>query len=189
MSEAFWKSAYGSDPRTLGAMIDLDGRQYQVIGILPEGFRFPSLVLGGLVGTEHLGPHALWVPVGHRGSDLGLDDAKNYELVGRLSEGAAASQVEVEAARTLGTAQVVSRVADETGDYARSLILLLGMSGVLLLAAGCDAASLFMAEKIRYGHEFGLRLALGAGSGRLYWQLASEGLLLGALESMVGVRS
>ena len=169
-------------------MIDLDGRRYQVIGILPEGFRFPSLVLGGLVGTEHLGPHALWVPVGHRGSDLGLDDA-NYELVGRLSEGAAASQVEVEAARTLGTAQVVSRVADETGDYARSLILLLGMSGVLLLAAGCNAASLFMAEKIRYGHEFGLRLALGAGSGRLYWQLASEGLLIGALGSMLGVRS
>ena len=116
------------------------------------------------MGTEHLGPQARWGPGGYRGSDLGFDDA-NYELVGRLSEGAAASQVEVEAARTLGTAQVVSRVADETGNYARSLILLLGMSGVLLLAAGCNAASLFMAEKIRYGHEFGLRLALGAGAG------------------------
>lgn len=115
-------------------MIDLDGRQYQVIGILPEGFRFPSLVLGGLVGTEHLGPHALWVPVGHRGSDLGLDDA-NYELVGRLSEAAAASQVEVEAARTLGTAQVVSESRGRDGrlcPFAHSVV-----GDVGCLASGC----------------------------------------------------
>jgi len=67
LSHASWTQDYGSDTRAVGATIRLSDHPYRIIGVLPETFRFPSLLLGGLVGTEQLGDHAVWVPIGHRG--------------------------------------------------------------------------------------------------------------------------
>jgi putative ABC transport system permease protein len=193
LSDGLWKAQFGGDPSVIGRSLLLDGEPYEAIGVLPPGF-------------EYFQADDVYVPIGlflkpdglmHRSVSMGL-----YAL-GRLKPGVTLSQANSELA---GIAAQLEReypadnkdkgaLAEPLQDVMsegvrRSLWVLLGAVGFILLIACVNVANLLLARGADRQKEMALRLALGAGRGRIVRQLLSESLLIallgGAFGSMLG---
>jgi putative ABC transport system permease protein len=194
VSQRFWQEhlrANGSEQAAsqLAAVhLHIDGRDYEVAGILPPGFDFPA-------ETD------LWLPIE-------LDPvspsrtAHNVLAVGRLRAGISA---EVASTDLNAVAQRIVRDAPEQNDYLMRgagagplqaaltgrvqspLYLLLGAVGFLLLVACANVAHFLLARASKRGRELAIRRALGAGQGRLVRQFITEAFLLSATSAAVGV--
>lgn len=179
VSYGFWKERLGS-PRDLSqAHVKIDGRVYSVVGVLPEGFRFPS-------------DAELWLPADLDGENPSRT-SHNYSAVGRLRDGVSVQQ----ASRDISA--IARRIYDTSGersDYllrdgvvvplqesitgsARSpLLVLLGAVGFLLLVACANVANLLLAQASARAQELAIRSALGAARGRLVRQFLIEAFVL-----------
>jgi putative ABC transport system permease protein len=189
LSDKLWKDQFGGDRGVLGSKIMLDGEQYQVIGVLPPGF-------------EYFQADDVYIPIGlflkpgglmERGVTMGL-----YAL-GRLKPGITLAQANSE----LGgiAAQLQSEYPAENKDKVataehlqdvmsegvrRSLWVLLVAVGFILLIACANIANLLLARGADRQKEIALRLALGAGRGRIVRQMLNESLLLALLGGACG---
>jgi putative ABC transport system permease protein len=189
LSDGLWKAQFGGDPRVIGRRLTLDGEPYEVIGVLPPGF-------------EYFRADDVYVPIGpflkpdgllQRGASMGL-----YAL-GRLKPGVTLAQANGELE---GIAAQLEREypADNKGRGAmaeplqdvmsegvrRSLWILLGSVGCILLIACINVANLLLARGADRQKEMALRLALGAGRWRIVQQLLSESLLIALLGGAFG---
>jgi predicted permease len=196
LSDAVWKTSYGSDAQIIGKTVKLNGESYVVAGVMPPGFTFPF----------DAGSSVVWTPV-----VLGDTDAvrtmyitPNYEVVARLKPGVTLDsaqselkviQAEVAKAYTdpyereqVNSVQV-QRYDDSLmgGDLRRSLLALFGASGVLWLIACVNAASLMLARATARQREIAVRGALGASRWRIVQQLVVEGMVLSVLSSTIGL--
>src|SRR5690606_5926477 len=72
LSHGFWRTAYGGDRDVVGRVVELDGIRHRVIGVMPEGFKFPAYA-----STE------VWIPLREDGTLFGRP-RPYYSLVGRL---------------------------------------------------------------------------------------------------------
>ncbi|MBO0799597.1 MAG: ABC transporter permease, partial [Blastocatellia bacterium] len=189
LSDGLWKSQFGSDPSVIGRMLMLDGEPYEVIGVLPPGF-------------EYFQADDIYVPIGpflkpdgllQRSVTMGL-----YAL-GRLKPGVALEQANSELAGI--AAQLQREYPDDNKDRGamaeplqevmaegvrHSLWILLGAVGFILLIACVNVANLLLARGADRQKEMALRLALGAGRGRIVRQLLSESLLIALLGGAFG---
>ena len=184
LSDALWRRRYGADPAVLGRSVRLDGRVHTVIGVMPAGFGFPFTA-------------SLWtvLPIGD--SSAG---AESVQVFGRLAHGVGKGAAQTELLS-------VARAAAET-DQARSAIalkvmafseletppetlwglylLLIAVSGVLIIAC-VNVANLFIVRALARSRDVAVRLALGAGRGRIVVEQMSESLVLSSLASVVGL--
>jgi len=196
LSDAVWKTAYGSDPQIIGKPVKLNGESYVVAGVMPPGFTFPF-------GT---GPSVVWTPavLGATDAVRTMYDPPNYEVVARLKPGVTLDsaqselkviQAEVAKAYTdpyqreqVNSVQV-QRYDDSLmgSDLRRSLLALFGASAILWLIACVNAASLMLARAIARQREIAVRGALGASRWRIVQQLVVEGIVLSALSSTIGL--
>ncbi|HUL71761.1 MAG TPA: ABC transporter permease [Vicinamibacterales bacterium] len=181
LSHAMWARHFASSPSVLGSSITMDGEAYRVVGVMPEGFGFPT-------------PEAaFWVPVvlevgGTRGMVL--------PVVARLRPGATVAGVVQEGTDRLASAGgpgfpqtlVVRTLQDQmVGGVRRVLWVLLAAVGFVLVIATVNIALLLLTRGAGREREFSVRLALGAGRARLVRQLFVEGLVLGALGGVAGL--
>lgn len=189
LSHDLWTRRFGGDPRIVGQTVPIGARPYQVVGVAPAGF----------TGIENIGtPPDLFVPImqdpGYRG-ELLFDEwgASWIYLVGRLAEdvsfGEAQASMSVVSARLRDAssvnegievllAQGVGLDPDDRRE-ARQLSLILALIvGVVLLLTCTNVANLFLARAASRRTEVGIRMALGAGRGRLARQLLTESVLL-----------
>jgi len=196
LSEALWRSRFGADVSVPGRSIRIDGEPYEIVGVMPRDFVFPSQV-------------DLWVP-------LGLDaatadrDTRFLQVVGRLAPGVTLAEAQrrmdgvmarLEAAYPAENAgngvrlelrrDVViggaRRASQPSAAWPLAMRVLLGAVGLLLLLACVSVSNLLLARvSVRRG-ELALRGALGAGRRRILAQLALEHLLLAVAGGLLGL--
>ena len=189
---ALWQSEFGGDPGVLGRNVDLSGSSYTVIGVAPPWFRFPTAEF------------QLWAPLGLIDRDAPQQAANRafriFNAVGRLKPGVTLEQSRQDAeaigtrlAREFpmtneGATFTVEPLYDRlVGDARPALQILLGTVALLLLIACANVANLMLARTTVREREMAIRVALGAGRGRLLRQLITESLTLAAIGGVFGL--
>jgi predicted permease len=189
LDHALWSTRFGQDPGALGRRITLDGVSFEVIGVLPAGFRVRALNAPAVFES-----HSIWIPVGAMGEELDRGNHR-YEALGRLAPGASLQAAVAETVPILrGDADPARRGArlafrkdEESGVARRPLLMLLGSVSLLLLIACGNVAGLLLSDAARRRTELATRAALGAGRARITRQLLTEGVMLGVGGMLIGV--
>jgi predicted permease len=188
LSHRLWTRRFAGDPGIVGRVLRLNGRPYEVIGIMPAGFDYTTT------------SEELWVPIAFTPERRAQHDEHYLQVYGRLATGAsreqAASELQ-EAARQLRTAfprdnpelafTLMSAFEELVGDYPRRLFTLLGAVGFVLLIACGNIANLLLARGAARAGELAIRAALGAGRGRIVRQLLTESLVLALVSAAAGL--
>jgi predicted permease len=193
LSNELWVRRFGSDPEVLGRSIQLNEARYQVVGVLPPGFRLGSDLISTHDNGGGIDPglRDVWIPLPP--VEASIDCGNCFEILARLAPGSTIQQVrgEVQALMTMGPesqlARVVSRKEVVTRGFTTPLLVLLGGAGCLLLIACVNVAGLLIGEAAGREHEVAVRSALGAGRRRVVRQLLTENVLLGLVGSAVGI--
>lgn len=183
---SLWQRLFGGDPTVLGRTLRLDDRSYTIIGVMPSRF-------GWWTGD------GLWLPMTHAPGDAG-----SIFPIGRLKEGTAPSvarqqlhalQLELAKANPGGFPKEVFEttltnyldITSASGVMQRTLRLLFAAVAFLLLIACANIANLQLARATGRAREMAVRLAIGAGRGRLVRQLLTESVLLSGLGGALGL--
>ncbi len=198
LTDGLWKRRFGADPQVTGKTIALDGRQYQVIGVLPSGFTLPaSRAIGGLSGTEK--PIEALIPFGWTTEQLGeIEGSHNYLAIGRLRPGV--TQVESTTDLNLLQKRISEQIPDHpglnisvipfqeylVGSSRRSLLLLLAAVCGILLIASINITNLLLVRAAGKAHESSVRVALGATRFQLLGHALMEPLILAAAGGALG---
>jgi putative ABC transport system permease protein len=185
---ALWQQRFGGDPGVLSRTITLDSLSYQVVGVMPAGFQWP-------LQTQ------FWVPSEYDEAYTSTNrGAWVVEAMGRLAPGTSVDQAKAEfagLARQLETeypkfntkvGMAVRPLLDAlVGDTRKALLVMLGAVGFVLLIACVNVANLVLARASAREDELAIRVALGAGRGRLIRQLVVESLLLASVGGLAGL--
>ena len=180
LSHGLWTRRYNSDRSLVGKTIQIDGRGYTVVGVMPAGFRFQ---FGG-------GARQLWVPAGWTKGDYERS-SNSFIAIGRLKAGVSFDEARSEM-DTIGRALAQAYPNPNAGTTARivpmnefgidrlqsTLIAMLAVVGFVLLIACVNVANLMLARAAARAREFAIRSALGAGRARIVRQLLTESVLL-----------
>ena len=191
VSDRVWREEFGADPALVGRTVQLDGRPVQVVGVAPPGFGFPG------ERTDVWRPTA-WNPDNR--AHASFRRAHWMRPVARLRPGATVAQASAqlqevvlrlqqqypETNRVMG-AGITPLQEFLTGDVRRPLLVLLGAVALLLLIACANVGNLLLVHAAGRGRETALRLALGAGRGRLVRQALVESLALSLVGGSLGL--
>jgi putative ABC transport system permease protein len=189
LSHGFWQRRFGGDQAVVGRSIVLSDVPATVVGVMHQDFDF----LGD--GVD------LWAPVGPATPwALAERGTNNFDAMGRLR-----TSVSFEQARTdmLAISQRLAAQYPDTNrrkiveplpmlDFMvagarRSLLVLLGAVGLLMLAGSVNLAGLLLARSSARQDEFAVRVAIGAGRWRILRQLLAEGLMLALVGGALGL--
>ena len=186
IGHALWVRRFASDPGIVGRAVLLNGRAVTVVGVMPEGFRFPE-------------SQDLWLPYGAPRD--AARDARSLLAVGLLREGtglaAARDELSAVAARLAARHPATNRdwglhalpLHDYyVGEHARrALGTMLAAVLLVLLVACANVSGLLLARGMGRHQELTLRAALGAARWRLVRLLLVESLLLAVTGAALGV--
>ena len=197
LSYGLWQRRFGGRADIIGRTARLDGRPYEIVGVMPPGLypTWPATV-GGLALEPRYGQY--WVPM-RLGAFGGNRTAHVFGVVGRLKAGASLRQaqasMDTEAARLAaaypgayeGEGILVTRLADEvTGAVRPALVLLLAAVGLLLLIGCANLATLSLARASARARDLAVCAALGATRARLARSLLVESALVALAGGALG---
>ena len=201
LGHELWRTDFASDPNVVGRTIFLNNISFTVIGVAPEPF----------TGSNRMIRSALFVPLAMgprladdlRQSILEKRDYRGMNVHGRLRPGVSVSQAAAEA-RVLSqrlaqaypaTNRTCSMVVDtdvqarlrESPFDAALAFFLLALATVVLLIACANVTNILLSRARARSREIAVRLAIGAGRGRLVRQLLTESLVIAALGGALGI--
>jgi putative ABC transport system permease protein len=193
ISYALWQRRFAGSPAALGQSLNLEGRSYNILGVMPPGFDLPAAA-------------EIWIPLQANIENLPLTEraATSHEIVARLRPSVSLPQADAELKaidrqleqeypdfRRGWSQKVISLrqqlLGDLEGHVHRALFALMAGVGFLLLICCANVANLQLARGISRERELALRRALGAGRWRLVRQLLTESILLALLGGAAGL--
>lgn len=199
ISHVLWQSIFGSVADVLHRSLVLDGRSYEIIGVMPQGFEYPhSTDLA--YGESQYKTTQVWIPLALTPQQMADRENSRGNAVARLKSGISITQAQAEMATIMGRLDtlhdpqvrgwgaLIENFVDSTVGHFRSLLfLLLGAVSIVLLIACSNAANLLLARAAGRIRELGIRVALGAGRSRIVRQLITEAMLIGLAAGAIGV--
>jgi predicted permease len=207
ISHSFWQTEFGANSDAVGKTVRVGQSRFQIVGVAPAGFR--GILVGSdtdmwlpvtmqeqvLPGRYYLKPRdTLWLQVMGRlapGTSRATAQAGlNVEFQQILKQWAASAPTEEER-RGMSDQKIVLRDGAKGASQLRDqfsdpLVMLMAMVGLVLLIACANIANLMLARASGRQREIGVRLALGAGRGRVIRQLLTESILVAALGGILG---
>jgi predicted permease len=191
LSHRFWMSYFGGDPSVIGRSIDISGASIEVVGVMPEGFDFPSPEID-IWGPRRLDPESENFG-GHSIDGIArLRDGVTIEQAVEDSESLIARFAEAGYGPTWfqgvfsGEAFVTTLQDQIVGDIRTPLLVLLGAMAFVLLIACSNVANLFLVRAEARTRESAVRLAMGSGRARLVRYVLTESLLLALVGGAAG---
>jgi putative ABC transport system permease protein len=186
ISYGLWQSRFGGDPTVIGRSLSLSDETYTIIGVIGKNFPFE--------------PEAdVWVPFQF---DPASNDMNHFiQVAGRLKPGITLAQVQAQltlAATQLHLTYPKTKTSREgfaaeplrdsiVAGARRSLLILLGAVGLVLLIACANVANLSLVRATGRRREFVIRAAIGGGGARTIRQLLTESVLLSAAGGILGL--
>jgi len=185
----FWQRIYNGDSNVLGKTLLINGHTFTIVGVMPPDFH--GVEIGGM-------PNEIWIPammvrVGYRYCDGFQPSCTILSIMGRLKPGTSMPKAQAEIAALLqqlrasdstfdqriGASVTPATGMSENREYNLMLVRLLAAIAVILLLIVCaNLGGLLVARGTARRGEIAMRLALGAGRGRIVHQLLTESLLL-----------
>jgi predicted permease len=188
ISHALWQRRFGGSSGAVGTSLVFDGQPYTVIGIAPAGFR---------LGEDEAD---IFTPLGQNNASYMTNrEAHGVRVWARLQPGATLLQAQAElalAGRNLaqqyprsnkGRSFIAEPLRANVTEVRSTLWLLLGAVSLVLLIACANIASLLLARAVSRERELAMRVALGAGRGRLARQCLTESAVLGLSGGLLGI--
>ncbi|MGA9996778.1 MAG: ABC transporter permease [Pyrinomonadaceae bacterium] len=193
ISEGLWQRQFGSAPDIIGKEIKLGSKGYIVVGVMPQGFRFP-------IRSEK---PDFWQPISSSPSYAAAKDvrgSRSLRVVARLKQGVTIAQAQADLAaiarrlegqypdsNTGLSFSVIPLQEDIVGSVRPALLVILGAVGFVLLIACANVANLLLARAASRHKEIAIRTALGAGRMRIVRQFLTESLLLSLAGGALGL--
>jgi predicted permease len=189
LSYGLWQRTFGGDPGIIGKTVTINDVGKTVVGVMPKGFQFPD------ANCE------LWVPVGIGVAQMATIRRPHFlRAIARLKPGVSIDQARSEMSTI---ADRLEQQYPETnvkmgvglgtlqnwivGDVKLPLLVFLAAVGFVLLIACANVANLMLAQGAARGREIAMRMALGAGRGRLVRQFLTESMLLALIGGAAGL--
>ncbi len=195
LSARLWRNQFGEEPDILGTTVTLNDVPYEIVGVMPEAFRFPS-------GAQVWVPLPVPVPIdlvheafrntlpnvviARLASGVTIDSARERLDVARRAYAPAGSDAERELMPATELVMPLQEWLSE-GDH-RTFVVLLASAVLVLLVACANVATLLLSLAATRRREMATHVVVGATRGRLVQRLIVEGLLLaliGAIASVV----
>ena len=189
LSDGLWQRRFGGDRAVVGTMLRIDGKSYEVGGVLPPSFHF-----GPSRGAE------LWLPLEPGEAMLTRRSYRGLNVIARLKPGVTADVADQEldgiAARIAaeypdsnkGTSVEVVGLREQLVGRVRPIVLVLGCAALFVLLVACvNVASLMIARVTSREHDLAILMALGATRAVLVRQLLAEAVVLSILGTAGGV--
>ena len=196
LTAGYWRARFGGEPSAIGRTLMIDSKPHEIIGVLPDTFRFLDRRV------------SVVVPYQFDRSKTFLGQF-SFNAIARLKPGITYEQANADAARLIPvsftlfpplaglnikmfeearlTPRVVSLKDDLVGDIKRVLWVLMGTIGLVLLVACANVANLLLVRAESRQQELAVRAALGAGTRAIARELLLESVALGLAGGVIGL--